>query len=100
MHEANCQQKLGMSSGIYRSLWYNGKPMTTSPIMEAIPKKDDEPDSPPVLTLSSTVPDDFQQKSDQESDSSVSTDELIKTVKNKITNKRSDRKTTNKPTWS
>ena len=64
--------------------------------MKAIPRKDDKPDSPPVLTLSSTVPDDFQQKSDQESDNTDSTDELIKTVKNKITNKRSDKKTTNK----
>ena len=82
-----------MSSGIYRSLWYNGKPMATSPIMKTIPRKDDKPGSPPVLTLSSTVPDDFQQKSDQESDNTVSTsDELIEAVKTKITNKKLTKK--------
>ena len=54
------KRKLGISSGIYRSLWYNGKPMAISPIMKAIPKEDDKPGSPPVLTLSSTIPEDFQ----------------------------------------
>merc|ERR1712115_418740 len=83
------KEKFGISPNVYRSLWYNGKPMGPKPVMKMIPRADDRPDRPPVLSLSPRVPDNFQDVSDEESADTVTTsDVLLSTVESRITNKK------------
>ena len=56
--------------------------------MQMIPREDDKPDAPPVLSLSTMVPDNFQHDNEHVSeDTATTSDELLEEVA-KITKKK------------